>query len=78
LCVVLAIRDLFASMDRAGASFPPIMMLNVLHVCFPQFAQKNDQGVFQQQVSFVLSLTTISYIDKYTCRLQSPLYYVCH
>ena len=46
-----AMRDLFASMERAGGSFPPIMMLNVLHMCFPQFAQKNDQGVFQQQVT---------------------------
>lgn len=45
-----AMRDLFVSMERAGGSFPPIMMLNVLHMCFPQFAQKNDQGVFQQQV----------------------------
>jgi len=43
-------RDLFTSMERSGGSFPPIMMLNVLHMCFPQFAQKNDQGVFQQQV----------------------------
>jgi len=50
LLCVSAMRDLFASMERAGGSFPPIMMLNVLHMVFPQFAQKNDQGVFQQQV----------------------------
>lgn len=47
--ITAAMRDLFASMERAGGSFPPIMMLNVLHMCFPQFSQKNDQGVFQQQ-----------------------------
>jgi len=49
-------RDLFTSMERAGGSFPPIMMLNVLHMVFPQFAQKNDQGVFQQQVVALLQL----------------------
>lgn len=53
---VLAMRDLFTSMERAGGSFPPIMMLNVLHMVFPQFAQKNDQGVFQQQVVALLQL----------------------
>lgn len=47
--IAAAMRDLFASMERSAGSFPPIMMLNVLHMCFPQFAEKNDQGVFQQQ-----------------------------
>ena len=51
LLVEPAMRDLFTSMEQAGGSFPPIMMLNVLHMCFPQFAEKNDQGIFQQQVS---------------------------
>jgi len=44
-----AMRDLFSNMDRSAGSFPPIMMLNVLHMCFPRFAEKNDHGVFQQQ-----------------------------
>jgi len=57
-----AMRDLFASMEQAGGSFPPIMMLNVLHMCFPQFAQKNDQGVFQQQVFTSLCCVSVEHL----------------
>jgi len=44
-----AMRDLFDSMEKTGEAMPPIIMLNVLHMCFPQFAEKNEHGVFQQQ-----------------------------
>ena len=43
-------RDLFESLDKTSEAIPPIIMLNVLHMCFPQFAEKNEHGVFQQQV----------------------------
>ena len=52
LCVfVSAVRDLFTSMDTTATALPPIIMLNVLHMAFPQFAEKNEQGTYQQQVS---------------------------
>lgn len=44
-----AMKDLFKVMDRTSTSIPPIFMLNVLHMCCPQFAEKNDHGQFQQQ-----------------------------
>lgn len=47
--VTAAMRDLFESMDKTGGAVPPIIMLNVLHMCFPQFAEKSDNGTFQQQ-----------------------------
>ena len=48
--VVSAIRDLYGMMDKTASSIPPIIMLNVLHLAFPQFAEKNDNGEFSQQV----------------------------
>ena len=48
--ITSAMKDLFKVMDRTSTSIPPIFMLNVLHMCCPQFAEKNDHGQFQQQV----------------------------
>ena len=45
-----AMRDLFNGMESAGQSVPPIAMLHILHMCFPRFAEKGEQGGFQQQV----------------------------
>ena len=46
-----AIRNLFETMDRQSGSFPPILMLQVLHGCYPQFAERAEGGQgFQQQV----------------------------
>ena len=51
LCILLAIRDLFENMDMTANSIPPIVMLQVLHMCYPQFAEKAEGGQgFQQQV----------------------------
>lgn len=44
-----AIRDLYSQMDQGGEAFPPLIMVRMLHMCYPQFAEKNDQGTFQQQ-----------------------------
>ena len=48
---LLAIRDLYESMDKTAEAMPPIFMLQVLHMCYPQFAEKGEQGGFQQQVN---------------------------
>eukprot|EP00794_Sanderia_malayensis_P004731 gene4731-5354_t len=47
--VTVALRDLFKTMEKNAEGFPPIIFLQVLHSVFPQFAEKNEQGVFQQQ-----------------------------
>lgn len=47
--VTISLRDLYSMMDRAADSFPPIMFLQVLHTVFPHFAEKTEQGVYQQQ-----------------------------
>ena len=53
LVMFAAIRDLFDNMDQTSVSFPPIIMLRVLHMCFPQFAEKSEHGGFQQQVNIL-------------------------
>ena len=52
--IILAIRDLYSMMDKTATSVPPIIMLNVLHMCFPQFSEKNEHGDFSQQVRSIL------------------------
>lgn len=47
--ITSGIRDLFRSMESSASPVPPFMMLNVLHMCFPRFAEKSDHGGFQQQ-----------------------------
>lgn len=46
--VVVAMRDLYDVMDNE-AFIPPVMLLHVVHILFPRFAIKNEQGVFMQQ-----------------------------
>jgi len=46
--VTSALRDLYSSMESV-VSVPPIIMLNVLHTAFPRFAERGEQGGFQQQ-----------------------------
>lgn len=46
--VTAALRDLFELMDK-GLSVPPIMLLQVLQMVFPRFAEKNENGTFVQQ-----------------------------
>lgn len=49
-CLHLALRDLYESMDKNASSIPPIILLQFLHMAFPQFAEKGDQGQYLQQV----------------------------
>ncbi|KAJ8985921.1 hypothetical protein NQ317_010678 [Molorchus minor] len=46
--ITAALRDLYSSMDK-GNTVPPIVLLQVLHMAFPRFAEKNDHGGFSQQ-----------------------------
>ncbi|XP_030629980.1 ubiquitin carboxyl-terminal hydrolase 14 isoform X2 [Chanos chanos] len=47
--ITAALRDLYESMDRTSSSIPPIILLQFLHMAFPQFAEKGDQGQYLQQ-----------------------------
>nr|XP_056710076.1 ubiquitin carboxyl-terminal hydrolase 14 isoform X2 [Euleptes europaea] len=47
--ITAALRDLFDSMDKTSSSIPPIILLQFLHMAFPQFAEKGDQGQYLQQ-----------------------------
>lgn len=47
---LLALRDLYETMDKTSSSLPPIILLQFLHMAFPQFAEKGDQGQYLQQV----------------------------
>ncbi|GAA6071738.1 ubiquitin carboxyl-terminal hydrolase 14, partial [Tachysurus ichikawai] len=47
--ITAALRDLYESMDKTSSSIPPIILLQFLHMAFPQFAEKDDQGQYLQQ-----------------------------
>uniref|UniRef100_A0AAZ3RR38 Ubiquitin carboxyl-terminal hydrolase n=1 Tax=Oncorhynchus tshawytscha TaxID=74940 RepID=A0AAZ3RR38_ONCTS len=48
--ITAALRDLYETMDETSSSIPPIILLQFLHMAFPQFAEKGDQGQYLQQV----------------------------
>ena len=43
-----ALRDLYSTMDK-GSTIPPIILLQVLHMAFPRFAERGENGGYQQQ-----------------------------
>ncbi|XP_060570508.1 ubiquitin carboxyl-terminal hydrolase 14-like [Ruditapes philippinarum] len=47
--ITAGMRDLVSSMDKSGQAIPPIVFLQVLHMAYPQFAEKSEHGGFQQQ-----------------------------
>lgn len=47
--ITAAMRDLYNNMDHCGQEVLPIILLRVLHAAFPRFAEKGQQGGFQQQ-----------------------------
>ncbi|KAK7945381.1 hypothetical protein WMY93_001109 [Mugilogobius chulae] len=47
--ITAAMRDLYETMDKTSSSLPPIILLQFLHLAFPQFAEKGDQGQYLQQ-----------------------------
>ncbi|KAG5896401.1 hypothetical protein JTB14_022489 [Gonioctena quinquepunctata] len=46
--ITAALRNLYESMDK-GNTIPPIVLLQVMHMAFPRFAEKNEHGTFSQQ-----------------------------
>ncbi|XP_061878436.1 ubiquitin carboxyl-terminal hydrolase 14 [Entelurus aequoreus] len=47
--ITAALRDLYETMEKTSSSLPPIILLQFLHMAFPQFAEKGDQGQYMQQ-----------------------------
>uniref|UniRef100_A0A3Q2ZJU7 Ubiquitin carboxyl-terminal hydrolase n=1 Tax=Hippocampus comes TaxID=109280 RepID=A0A3Q2ZJU7_HIPCM len=47
--ITAALRDLYETMDKTSSSLPPIILLQFLHMAFPQFAEKGEQGLYLQQ-----------------------------
>ncbi|XP_017885851.1 ubiquitin carboxyl-terminal hydrolase 14 [Ceratina calcarata] len=48
--ITAALRDLYTSMGSyKGSSLPPVVLLQMMHLAFPRFAEKSDHGGFQQQ-----------------------------
>ena len=47
--ITAALRDLYKMMEGVS-SISPFVMLQVLHMAFPRFAEKSEHGGFQQQV----------------------------
>lgn len=47
--ITAALRDLYSSMEK-GNTVPPVVLLQVLHMSFPRFAEKSEHGGFTQQV----------------------------
>ena len=43
-----ALRDLYKTMD-GGQTVPPLILLQVLHMAFPLFAERGEGGGYQQQ-----------------------------
>ena len=43
-----ALRDLYRTMDK-GQTIPPLVLVQLLHNVFPRFAERGEQGGFQQQ-----------------------------
>ncbi|XP_012214727.1 ubiquitin carboxyl-terminal hydrolase 14 [Linepithema humile] len=46
--ITAALRDLYDNMDK-GTSRAPLVLLQMLHLAFPRFAEKTELGVLQQQ-----------------------------
>ncbi|XP_012284203.1 ubiquitin carboxyl-terminal hydrolase 14 [Orussus abietinus] len=46
--VTAALRDLYEGMDK-GSSLPPVVLVQMMHLAFPRFAEKSEHGDFQQQ-----------------------------
>lgn len=47
--ITAAMRDLFQQMDKAPEAVAPIIMLQILHISFPHFAEKAEQGAGYRQ-----------------------------
>jgi ubiquitin carboxyl-terminal hydrolase 14 len=46
--LTIALRDLYEAMDKSS-TIAPLILLQVLHMAFPRFAEKGEGGAFVQQ-----------------------------
>lgn len=46
--ITAALRDLYENMDK-GSSLLPVVLVQMIRLAFPRFAEKSDHGEFQQQ-----------------------------
>ena len=46
--LTIALRDLYEAMDKS-ATIAPLILLQVLHMAFPRFAEKGEGGAYCQQ-----------------------------
>ncbi|XP_034938958.1 ubiquitin carboxyl-terminal hydrolase 14 [Chelonus insularis] len=46
--ITAALRDLYDGMDK-GTSLRPVILVQMMHLAFPRFAEKSEHGGFQQQ-----------------------------
>lgn len=46
--ITAALRDLYISMDK-GSSLSPVVLVQMMHLAFPRFAEKSEHGGYQQQ-----------------------------
>ncbi len=44
-----ALRSLYQSMENGRGTVPPFVFLQAMHLAFPRFSEKTEQGAFQQQ-----------------------------
>ena len=43
-----ALRDCYTTMDK-GTTIPPVIVMQVLHMAMPSFAERGEGGGYQQQ-----------------------------
>lgn len=60
-------------MDKSGAAIPPMIFIQVLHMAYPQFAEKSEHGGFAQQVrNFASVFWNWFSMLQFTCLLMYP------
>jgi hypothetical protein len=58
-------------MDKTGAAIPPIIFLQVLHMAYPQFAEKSEHGGgFAQQVNIFILIIQSTFFVFFCCWLM--------
>ena len=72
--ICAAMKQLYTEMDKTSESVTPLVMLKVLHMTFPRFAERGEGGVFQQQVNTGMLLACYWHI---TGMLECNLQFYC-
>merc|ERR1712012_1393634 len=66
-----ALRDLYSTMDK-GSTIPPIILLQVLHMAFPRFAERGENGGYQQQDANECWVEVLRMLQAKTSALKHP------